>query len=357
MFNNRTWFKYSSDNIVEQKYTVLFTNASQVGKQLDQATIGSMIISPKSDYFSNRGKFYLGSFINSSIFNNNFVNIGYSKTSRKYPFIAVATEDAVNPVQADDVVTSADGADKNLYDTYVCKNTELGQLFRITILKTITAQPYSITINPATVQIYEAIDSNDNGEIDTQDLFGLGDAFSELLYTLTPVSNDAKVNVPKVIDSWVLDRDFHNIKGSALSINMNVKWNVGYNLGNFFTIRENNVAKFDVITVHTEYNSSVNDKNMTSLVVSPISSLIVRNKESWAHAAERNSALSGLAFKLNATKINASEIVRLFVDNQVPANNTLEFAVGNKSYKLSSYDQEQYASLLDEQIRFTNKLE
>lgn len=360
MFNNRTWLQYSSANIIEQEYSVLFTNSVQAAI-FGKTTVGSMIISPRPSYFSNAGDFYLGSFINSAgILNNNFVNIGYTKSSRRYPFTVFAGQDSVNPVQSDEVVTSANGADKKLYDTFICKNPELGELFKITIVKAMNAQPYNITINPATVQIYEAIDANDNGEIDVSSnttnpsAFGLEAAFSELLYTLTP--NNSKLTVPKVIDSWVLDREFHNIKGSALSINMNVKWNVGYNLGNFFTIRENNVAKFEVITIHTEYNSSANNNNMTSLVVSPTTSLIVGNKESWAHAP-RNGALSGLAFKLNKNKIGAGDTVRLFVDNQVSANNTVSLAVGNKTYKLSSYDQAQYAVLLDEQIRFTNKLE
>ena len=364
MFNNLTWLQYQSSNILKQTYSVFFTNAIQSSTSPQGSTnAGSISVSPSVSYFTPTGNFYLGGFINSAgILSNNFVNIGYTNgVSRKYPFAVIGGQDKVNPVQSDAVVTSSNGADTQLYDTYICYNNTLGRLFDITLLKTLANQSYSININPATVQIYEAIDADYNGEIDVQssnsinNSFNLDAAFSELLYTLTPVSGTTKLKVPKVVDSWQLDGSFHNITGSSLSLRMNVKWNVGYNLGNFFTIRENTVAEFDVITIHTEYTSSANNKNMTSLVVSPTSSLIVSNKESWAHASV-GSALSGLAFKLNSTKINNGEIVRLFVDNEI-STNTFGLTVGGKSYKIASYDQERYAALLDEQIRFTNNIE
>lgn len=364
MFNNQSWLQYQSSNILKQTYSVFFTNGIQSSTSPQGSTnVGSITVSPSVSYFTSTGNFYLGGFINSAgILSNNFVNIDYTNGSRKYPFYIVGGEDKVNPVQTDAVVTSPAGADTKLYDTYVCYNTALGRLFDITLLKTLTNQSYSISINPATVQIYEAIDADYNGEIDVQtsnsinNSFNLDAAFSELLYTLpTPVSGTTKLKVPKVVDSWPLDGSFHNIIGSSLSVRMNVKWNIGYNLGNFFTIRENTVAEFDVITIHTEYTSSANNNNMTSLIVSPKSSLIISNKESWAHASV-GSALSGLAFKLNSTKITSGEIVRLFVDNQI-STNTFGLTVGGKSYKIASYDQERYATLLDEQIRFTNNIE
>lgn len=362
MFNTRNWLTYTSNNIVKQSYGVLFTNSAQAEVN-GFAYIRSLKVSPKTPYFATGGNFYLGSYINSSdLLTNNFVNVSYTNGSYRYPFYVLGGAKAVNPCQPYDNVSNSN-ADTNLYNTFICKNTQLNSIFNITLLKTsIPAQSYNITINPATVRIYEAIDANNNGQLDinssanAESSFGLDAAFSELLYTLTPVSANTKVNVPKVVDSWSLDRLYHSIKGSSLDINMNVKWNVGYNLGNFFTIRQNNVAEFDVITVHTEYNSAANDKNMTNLIVSPVSKLVVGNKNSWARVP-MNGDLSGLSFKVNGNKIVKDEIIRLFVDNQVAANNTLSLAVGNKTYKLSSYDQDRYAALLDEQIRFTNNLE
>jgi hypothetical protein len=362
MFNTRNWLTYNSDKVVKQSYGVLFTNSVQADVN-GFAYIRSLKVTPKTPYFAAGGNFYLGAYINSSDFlTNNFVNVSYSNGSYRYPFYVSGGGKTVNPCQPYDSVSNSN-VDTNLYNTFLCKNLVLGDLFLITLLKTsIPAQSYNITINPATVRIYEAIDANNNGELDVnystnaETSFGLDAAFSELLYTLTPVSANTRVDVPKVVDSWSLDRLYHNIKGSSLDINMNVKWNVGYNLGNFFTIRQNNVAEFNVITVHTEYNSSANNKNMTNLIVSPVSKLVVGNKNSWARAPQ-NGDLSGLSFKLNGTKVVKDEIIRLFVDNQVQSNNTLSFAVGNKTYKLSSYDQERYAALLDEQIRFTNNIE
>lgn len=363
MFNTTNWLVYNSSTVIRQTYSIFFTNVSQVSVA-GSVNIRSLKMSPKPAYFTNAGRFYVGSFINSAgMLADNFVNVSYTNGSYRYPFTSFGTLDSVNPNQSVDSVNSANGADLKLYDTFICRNTQLGSIFNISLLKNLASQSYNVEINPASVQIYEAIDANRNGQLDINVAatnpanFGLNAAFSELLYTLTPVSANSKVNVPKVVDSWVLNREYRNIKGSSLDINMNVRWNVGYSVGNFFTIRQNNVAEFEVITVHTEYNSSANDKNMTNLVVSPVAyELFVGNRNSWAHAPS-NSPLSGLAFKVNGKKIDAGDTVRLFVDNQVPANNTLSLAVGNKSYKLSSYDQERYAALLDEQIRFTNKLE
>ena len=370
MFKTRNWLTYTSSYIEKHLYGVFFTNSLQTGS----ATVRSLIVKPQPAYLQSNRKFYLGAFINSSsLMTNTFVNVSYSNGSYRYPFFITGNPDIVNPVQSVDKVTSASGADKTLCSTLKCRNgtsaTEigvLGDLFNLTIINKLATTSFSVNINPATLSIYQAIDTDFDGELDVNSatttpnaLFGLDAAFSELLYTLTPVSATSKLNVPKVIDSWPLNREYRNIKGSSLDINMNVKWNVGYNLGNFFTFRQNNVAEFDVITVHTEYNSSANDKNMTNLVVSPVSKLIIGNKHNWAHASPDNTGpLSGLAFKLNsANNVRDGDIVRLFVDNQIPTNNTLSINVGTKSYKLSSYDQERYAALLDEQIRFTNKIE
>jgi hypothetical protein len=364
MFNNKTWLKYNSPHITKQTYAVFFTNVIQTGVA-GSITTRSLKISPLPTYFTNAGKFYLGSFINSSgLLSNNFVNVSYTNGTYKYPFTIIGSQDIVNPVQSSDVITSASGAVTTLCDTFTCKNTQLGNLFSLTLTKSLAAQNYNVNINPSTVKIYEAIDWNRDGELDIwaadNTNFGLDAAFSELLYTPTPVSGTAKLNVPKVVDSWALDREYHNIKGSSLDMNMNVKWNVGYNLGNFFTIRQNNVANFDVIAIHTEFNSSANSNNMTSLVASLVSELTISGKNSWAHAplvSNSQGPLTGLTFKVNGNKIVTNDTIRLFVDNKVSDNNTLSFSVGNKTYKLSSYDQERYAALLDEQIRYTNKIE
>lgn len=366
MFNTSTWFQYTSPNIVKQTYAVFFTNVNAAAGRLT-TNVRSLTISPTSRYFSNAGNFYLGSYINTSnILTNNYVNVTYTNGSYKYPFNISKQVLMINPVQSDDDIINR--FDTNLYTTYVCNNQELKEIFKIVQLTTLSKQSYSVTINPASIKIYEAVDANNNGEIDITKAenvpldFGLDAAFSELLYTLTPVTISTKLGVPVFVDSWELDGNFHNIKGSSLDINMNVKWNIGYNLSNFFTIRQNNAAIFDVITIHTEHNSAANGKNLTNLVVSPTAQLVVGTKNSWAHSPTpvTGGALSGLTFKVNGNKITAGDTVRLFVDNQVSNMNTLTFKVGGvgvKTYKLSSYDQDRYAALLDEQIRFTNIIE
>ena len=368
MFTNTSWLTYTESNILSQTYAVFFTNAvGAVNRSAVDTNVRSLTVVHTNAYFSNTGNFYLGAYINSSnLLTDNVVTVKYTNGSYSYPFDISKQLSLATPVQADDVLDN--GINDEIYTTYVCSNTYLNELFKLALIGSVSAQPYSINIEPAHMHIYAAIDTNNNDELDNSynttdpDSFGLDAAFSELLYTLTPVVPNSRLNVPNIVDSWTLDGNFHNIKGSSLDIKMNVKWNIGYNLSNFFTIRQNNAAKFDVITIHTEYNSSMNGKTLTNLVVSPTKTLIVGNKNNWAHSATpptNGEALTGLSFKIKSTvgNVNAGDVVRLFVDNQVAANNTLAFNVGAKTYRLSSYDQERYAALLDEQIRYTNNLE
>jgi len=251
-------------------------------------------------------------------------------------------------------------------------------------------------VRPATVRVYEAIDTNNNGEIDTQQAnnikdignisqqFGLNNSFSELLYDMTVVAGKT-YRRPKVIQSWTVARNvFTNIAGSQMDITFNNLFSVGYNLDTFFVIQHNNVAQFDVLAVTTEAKTDGNGQPMSALVVRDTAPLVIGTVNDWARALKTTNntndsinypitnqtwysgnfgALSGLTFKVRqnpAVNIVAGTQVNLFVDNTI-AQNTNEWLVScssgqsNKSYQLYSYDQSAYANLLNEQINLEDK--
>jgi len=243
---------------------------------------------------------------------------------------------------------------------------------------------FNITINPSTLTLYSALDTNNNGEIDTNvavnvdntadditNTFGLNSMFSELNFKL-PFSPTQYLK-PAVVSSTTLSRQFIPVPGAPFDILLNNLFAVGYNLDCFFAIRNNIAAEFDVISIDTRANTNPNGQEVTNLTVNAATApLVIANPNEWARSLVTGNGVdtnnygnygvpSGLTFKLkNSTKnVVVNEVVRLYVDNTI-ANNSLEWNVsvaGNtaKTYQLYSYDQDRYAALLDEQLSFRNK--
>jgi hypothetical protein len=75
--------------------------------------------------------------------------------------------------------------------------------------------------------------------------------------------------------------------------------------------------------------------------------------------------LSGLTFKISPNAvINDGDIVNVFCENASNIGNTLNWTVKNaqennpgKTISLSSYDEERYATLLNNQLRYDQKIE
>jgi hypothetical protein len=258
-------------------------------------------------------------------------------------------------------------------------------LFTLQLLgATQNTKNFSVSINPSKLYVYEAIDVNDNGELDItksegadattlrdrtsqQNIsndFGLTNSFSELLFDLKSGQTTGSYRRPALVQTITLSDDFANITGSGMDIKLNKKWAIGYNLDCFFVIRHNNLATFDVITIETDNQSNVNNTTSSSLKVGNTTPLIIGNSGDWARKrANTSSALpnSGLTFKINKdVKINVGDVVKIFVDN-TPVNNTISLDVSvagkaNTTYTISDYDQEAYSRLLDTQVRTNNKL-
>lgn len=274
------------------------------------------------------------------------------------------------------------------YLTYTVKTAAEGNLFKLKFHGSVSDSTYfKVAVNPSKLEIYQAMDVNDNGALDNnqsvvadsnntsagtgansvQNLtqsFGLQATFSELLYNLrSNPSNKTQYRQPSIIQTIDLNHGWNSIVGSGLDIKLNNKWSMGYNLDCFFTIRNNNICTFDVISIDTDTQNT--SAEAASLKVQNSLPLIVGNKNSWARSkgyTDDSNDHCGLTFKLReGQSIKGGEIVRLFVDN-TPTSNTLQVNVNvagkeSKSYKLSDYDNETYSRLLDKQIKLKNKFE
>lgn len=278
------------------------------------------------------------------------------------------------------------------YMTYDVSSPLEKNLFKLKIKGSVSdITLFKVIVNPSKLEIYQAMDANDNGELDNSTTglklednnnssagtgansvstltsnFGLQTSFSELLYNLkSNPSNKLQYRQPALIHDFNLNYDWNSIPGSGLDIKLNNKWSIGYNLDCFFTIRNNNICTFDVISIDTDTQNTSASPVAASLKVQNSLPLIVGNKNSWARSkgyTDDSNDHCGLTFKLKEGQaIKAAEIVRIFVDN-TPLSNTLQVNVNvagkeSKSYKLSDYDNETYSRLLDKQIKLKNKFE
>lgn len=272
------------------------------------------------------------------------------------------------------------------YITYSVSNDN-NEIFRLKLSGSIGDTPnFKVLVNPSKVDIYQAIDVNENGELDSNGSlvadsnnvgngsansvatlsasYGLEQAFSELLYNLrSNPSNSVQYRAPAIVQTMNLSNEYQTIVGSGLDIKFNKKWAIGYNLDCFFTIRNNNICTFDVISIDTDTQNTAS--SVASLKVQNSLPLIVGTKNSWARSkgyTDDSNDHCGLTFKLKeGVAITSSDVVRLFVDN-TPLSNNLQLNVNvsgknSKSYKLSDYDNETYSRLLDKQIKLKNQFE
>lgn len=246
---------------------------------------------------------------------------------------------------------------------------------------------FKVTIAPSTLQLYQAMDVNENGELDTprvsvsdlnqsglssvdqanatritSSMFNLNTAFSELLYNLkSNPSNSTVYRAPHVVQTINLNGNWNEVVGSGLDIKLNKKWAVGYNLDCFFAFRNNNLSTFDVISIDTDRQNT--SASVASLKVQNSLPLVIGNKNTWARSkgyTEDSNDHCGLTFKVKENvKITQGDIVRLFVDNTPIASsvsvNVTVAGKDPKAYKLSDYDNETYSRLLDKQVKLENK--
>lgn len=378
----------------KQLYQVVLTNQNTSNGFLFR----SAQFSPSQAWYlpNQPNKNFFGSYVSSSeIFQNLTLNIERNTGLTSIPVVAqLDNAKYVNPQLSDDVLKTLA---QSLTASLQYQNAQIsyqihgvgGRLFNFNIGGAIndTQQNFKLYINPSTMTVYVANDSNYNGEIDELSAtniptltvngitsnFGLNNMFSELMFNLPPAIGlpflPNNYRSPTPIASWQLNRNYNSIPGCPFDIQMNNMWAVGYNLDCVFALQNNNCVQFDVITVATKLTTNASGQVLSGLVVNNTAPLIVKNPTDWARSLIQanpvdqynNGSKSGLAFKISSTNlIQAGSIVRLFVDNVIN-NNWLEWNVktaalpaSGKSFKINLYDQERYAALLDEQLNVVN---
>lgn len=278
---------------------------------------------------------------------------------------------------------------KERYLTYGMKKEGVAgdELFHLKLFGSISQTgDFKVNIEPSQLMLYQAMDVNENGELDTNNAstdhiskmdkytsglspqnidanFGLNNNFSELLYNLrSNPSNNQSYRSPQIVQTIDLSSSgWNTITGSGLDIKLNKRWAVGYNLDCFFVFRNNNISTFDVISIDTDRQNS--SASVASLKVQNSLPLVVGRKNSWARSkgyTEDSNQHCGLTFKVrNDKKITQGDVVRLFVDN-TPVSSSVSVNVtvagrDPKVYRVSDYDNETYSRLLDKQIKVENK--
>jgi len=376
-------------SLANQNYQVVLTNANVAGSNI---LFRSVRYAPTLAWFINNAntRNFFGSYVSSSqIFQDLVLTVSRSNNyTTRIPVNAnLDSKLLANPQLSDNQLKALQNQtqNNNSQTTYniVAVDANIGQLFNMNVLSTLsTVTGLVVSINPATMTIYAASDSNNNGEIDTNLAnnvginpagitanFGLQNMYSELMFNLPtlPSATNSNLRNPTVVASWPLNRNYNSIPGCQFDIQMNNRWSVGYNLDCLFTLQNNNCAQFDVITIATKLTTNASGAILNGLVVNNTLPLIVRNPTDWARTLDGintnpwNSQHSGLTFKLDTTKVvQAGSVVRLFVDNVI-SNNWLEWNVKTaatpaqgKSFKINFYDQSNYATLLNEQLNTSN---
>jgi hypothetical protein len=390
IFSNPNLANPNNNVVATQNYQIVLTNAEAVASNV---LFRSAKYAPTVAWFTNSDttKNFYGSYVSSSqIFEDLVLTVSRSNNYSTRILVQANLDSAslANPQLSDNQIKELQNETQN-NNAKTCYNivgrnsdSSKGQLFNMNVNSTLSSvDGLVISINPATLTVYAAADSNNNGEIDTNSAsnvnqsingvtenFGLQNMYSELMFNLPnlPSATNSNLRNPTVVASWVLDRNYNNIPGAPFDILMNNKWSVGYNLDCLFTIQNNNCAQFDVITIATKLTTNASGAILNGLVVNPTSALIIKNPTDWARSLDTsivNPSIQhpGLTFKLNTTKVvQAGSVVRLFVDNVI-TNNWLEWNVKTaasppqgKSFKINLYDQTNYANLLNEQLNISN---
>ena len=418
--NTVTTFLSPNDYVNRQFYQVVLTNLSAANNN-QSIRFRANRYAPTSawlnrfDLSSNPNRNFFGTYVNASkLLNSLRLNIlRESNINTVFSLSSEMRTPLENPQKSDDDIIS--GAIRNRPFTASTDNLlinsgsaaftisgddeknsdHLGELFTISIQGVLNSYEagdgagFRITINPSTLTLYTALDTNNNGEIDTTVNYNINDTVNGIstYFTLNSMFSELNFNLPfgptqflkpSVVSTTVLNRQFISVPGAPFDILLNNMWAVGHNLDCFFTIRNNIAAEFDVICIGTRANTNPDGSQVTNLLVDAYTApLVIANPNEWArsliegdgvdtwnqpeNAAGNWGRPSGLTFKLinNTQNVVAGEVVRLYVDNTI-ANNTLEWNVsvaGNtaKTYQLYSYDQTRYAALLDQQLAITNK--
>jgi hypothetical protein len=160
-----------------------------------------------------------------------------------------------------------------------------------------------------------------------------------------------------------------SVLGTHLELKFSNKFSVGYSTDCYFVFQNNNSATFDVLEIASNKHTLTENQNpqLYPLTLTAVQRrrLRISNSSQWCVSNNIDpGCLSGLTFKIaNNAVINDGDIVNIFTENTSNNANKLQWEVKNmqnnntKTVSLSSYDEERYAEILNNQLRYDQKIE
>jgi hypothetical protein len=258
-------------------------------------------------------------------------------------------------------------------------NIKMGstQLFKLLVKGALpTTNSFLIEINPAKAYFYEAMDQNNNNMIDINPIASsicTPNYLSDIAYTISSSGAITKYNKPRFIvdmnNSINYNEGWISVLGTHLELKFSNKFSVGYSTDCYFVFQNNNSATFDVLEIASNKHTLTENQNpqLYPLTLTAVQRrrLRISNSSQWCVSNNIDpGCLSGLTFKIaNNAVINDGDIVNIFTENTSNNANKLQWEVKNmqnnntKTVSLSSYDEERYAEILNNQLRYDQKIE
>ena len=304
--------------------------------------------------------------------NSQFVETPVVATFEKYGSVNYETND-------DEIINKV----TTLLNTFNIKTASNStQLFKLLVKGSLaTTNSFAIEINPAKAYFYEANDQNSNNMIDINPISSsicTPNYLSDIAYTISSSLAITKYNKPRFIvdmnNSINYNEGWISVLGTHLDLKFSNKFSVGYSTDCYFVFQNNNSATFDVLEIASnKHTLNQNTTQLNSSITYPLTLTAVQRRRlristasQWCVSNNTDSGcLSGLTFKIagNAV-INDGDIVNVFCENSSNNYNKLEWKVKNaqdnttvKTISLSNYDEERYAEILNNQLRYDQKIE
>lgn len=368
--------KLTDQNVVHsQSYAVVLLNIQKANSN-DFVYYRGLKINIRAYAITNRPLSWFGIYVYSSAFLSDLklrYTYGNSQVSETPVSVVFEKFGSVNYETNDDEIINKV---TTLLNTFVIKlgNTPLFKLLVKGALA--TTNSFVITVNPAKAYFYEAIDQNNNNMIDINPISSsicTPNYLSDIAYTISSSAAMTKYNKPRFIvdmnNSINYNEGWISVLGTHLELKFSNKFSVGYSTDCYFVFQNNNSATFDVLEIASNKHTLNENQNpqLYPLTLTAVQRrrLRISNASQWCVSNNLDpGCLSGLTFKIaqNAV-INDGDIVNIFTENTSNNGNKLQWEVKNmqnnitKTVSLSSYDEERYAEILNNQLRYDQKIE
>jgi hypothetical protein len=367
-----------SNVIKSQSYSVVLLNINK-SSSTDFVYYAGLKMSINASTFINKTLGWAGVFIYKSSFLSDIqliykygvdttVNIPVSATFEKISSFNYETND-------DDIINKLT-TKFNSYNIKLAGNS----LFKLLIKGSLSSvNNFILNINPAKAYFYEAYDQNSNNMIDVNPVassYGTANYLSDIVYSISSSLAMTKYIKPRFIvdmnNSMNYNQGWTPVLGTYLEMKFSNKFSLGYSLDCYFVFQNNNSATFDVLEIASNKNTlnqnTLNNNNITypfTLTAVQRRRLRISNASQWCVSNTVDPGdLSGLTFKIsNNALINDGDVVTLFSENSPNNGNKLQWDVKNmqnnnsKTIILSSYDEQRYAEILNNQLRYDQNIE